>query len=284
MTTFKQFLTEAKASDAFAPWHVQDFEKLEEFVIKEDLKRYGWNEESIDNYYPNGWESKKEDWKKTKDNRNIRFNKNATITFQASTQTFWKYWCVDGEGGKVMGFKVQNAKKLIIKEPNLVSVWGMPDKAVDLDIYSDKLKTLEHLNVKLDGWEGGLTLKTPDLEKFDCNVDAKKLFFVCNTKLRSLHNIHKHFKLSSHIGFNNAKIRGGQVTEEAVTFDSHLLGIMLIEGGLKTVSTNGNQTTQATPFMIACSIIDKHLKSQDHDLADCAEDLMTNDLYQYAKI
>jgi hypothetical protein len=148
-------------------------------------------------------------------------------------------------------------------------------KCDHLEIMSDKLKTLEHLNPTI---KNSLSLDTCNLTEFNCKVKANGLY-LGSLGMTSLSGIQKHFELSDYINFNCRE--GGHLK-----IDSHIMGVLLIKGGLKRLSCSFGVSAAVQrewSLVKATFIINKHLEG-DKDVMECHEELTRAGLKEYAKL
>lgn len=269
MQSFKQYLTEAKID--FAPWHGTDPIVVKNELAKRYLKQFGWTDETLDE--PRG-QIKIEDELKNQF-KSWSFNKNGTVTLRGTDIRIYKRFLLATPEGTKIPFQIQSANEVKFISDNLVSVWGAPLKCKVLNIYSEKLESLEHLNTTCER----LVLKTPALKEFNCNVKANGLFIEA-LGMKTLTGIQKNVELSHYIGFylhpkniDNIKI------------ESNILGLFQIKGGLNKVSCSYGPTApeNKTPLMKALEIVDKHFHS-DKDIMDCREELVQEGLKEFARM
>ena len=134
--------------------------------------------------------------------------------------------------------------------------------------YGNKLTSLEHAPKEIHGNFFCDSNQLTSLEH--CPNKVRGYFYCSNNKLTSLQDIHLLFK-GGFISFNI------DVTNNPIK--SHILGLMLIPE-LKGIIFKHEKNPK---LRLAFQIIDKHLKA-DRDVWACQEELLDNDLHEFAQI
>ena len=133
----------------------------------------------------------------------------------------------------------------------LTSLQYCPSKVKgDFVCYSNRLTSLQYCPTKVNG-------------NFYCN----------DNQLTSLKDIHKLFK-------NDGYIKGNIAFYDN-PIKSNILGLMLIPG-LKSIDDIENIKDEQ--LKLACTIINKHLSSGNRDLFACQEELIDNNLKDFAEL
>jgi len=137
--------------------------------------------------------------------------------------------------------------------------------------YKNRLTSLQYCPSKINGHFSCNDNQLTSLQYGPSKVNGN--FYCINNKLSSLKDIHKLFK-------NDGYIKGNIAFYDN-PIKSHILGLMLIPG-LKSIDDIENIKDEQ--LKLACTIINKHLSSGNRDLFACQEELIDNNLKDFAEL
>ena len=144
MQSFRQYLTEAKDPDYFAPWHTKDPAQIETIL---------WSRNS-------GFTTGKA--------TGYTLNKDGTVSITVENAKFYGTRMKTADNKVVIPFKIKSARQMLTLGSgaidNLSSLWGAPDKVGTLNVASKELDSLEHLFCDA---RGTIQLNTPKLTKIE---------------------------------------------------------------------------------------------------------------------
>ena len=243
MPSFKEFLV-CEANSIFAPWHEKDPVKIQQIVSKSELL-----------------------------SNRVTFSvlKNASVKFDAynSMPLYWTRAEAEASGlpADRLPFAIANFNFEIfsIKGEELTSIWGAPAKGDCLTLDLPKITSLEHLN----GQYNSLRLNCKNLNALDCNIQIKKLVIFQIGDL-DLSSIAKSIK-SDGLTIN--------VLPEArhAFFRKPLLSLLTIKNFSSISQVIKKHSVESFELNKAFAII-----SRNKNLYECQEELMDNDLHDYA--
>lgn len=244
MQNFKSYLAE-KAAPNFAPWHIKEPSEVQRFM---------------DNY------ANMSGWKVNKDE-----TVSVTKDFYAPTGVFGDIGG-HGHGQMAIMVKYKTAKKFEIVMPdnsNFKSLWGVPDTCSYLGVSSHSLETLEHCTPTI---KDTLYFFTPNLKSFDCGkISIAQELKIGSMGKAPLSDLHKYFNVPT------------------IQFYSRALNDMYRKPMLGLLKCNakilwGSHITKTPQIQEVLKVIQILNKYNSSSIVECQEELIDNDLKDYAEL
>lgn len=198
-------------------------------------------------------------------------NKNGTVTFKRGTSPIIDEKFLS-EYDYELPFNISNADYITID--NAKTCKGFPAKCTALIIRSEKITSLEGLNVIAKGY---INLNIPNVKELSGFIDTE-VVSIYSIGIHNFTNVQKYINAET-IVFDNVDPLGRRVP---IKITSNILGFLLIPK-LEHIHIKQFAKDEGNEIDQVFSILNKHLQNEK-DILACQEELITNGFKEYAKL